>query len=107
MPKARTAYPPEFKAEAVRLYKTSGKSQSELANDLGATTNSLREQTKRGEIEEGSCDGLNSDEREELRWLKRENRILKDEREILRIAAAFFAEGTSGAHGGANCFELS
>ena len=94
MGKTRPPYPPEFRSEAVRLYKTSDKSISELAKDLGVSAPSLADWIKRAEIEEGLRDGLKQDEREELARLKRENRILKEEREILRKAAAFFAQET-------------
>lgn len=94
MPRSHAPYPAEFKAEAVRLYRTSGKSLQEVSNDLGMSTNSLREWVRRAEVNEGEREGLTADEREELRRLKRENRILKEEREILRKAAAFFAKET-------------
>jgi transposase len=95
MPTTRPPYPPEFKTEAVRLYKESGKSLQEIATDLGMSSNSLREWVKRGEIETGRRGGLTQSEREELKRLQRENRILREEREILKKAAAFFAQETS------------
>lgn len=91
MPKSRPPYPEEFRAEAVRLYQTSGKSLQEIATDLGVTANSLREWVRRKEVEQGKRAGLTQDEREELQRLRRENRILKEEREILKKAATFFA----------------
>jgi transposase len=69
----------------------SGRSLQEVAGDLGMTANSLREWVRRAEVEAGSQEGLTQDEREELSRLRRENRILKEEREILRKATAFFA----------------
>ena len=80
--------PPEFKAEAVRLYRTSGKSLREISSNLGISTDSLREWVRRAEVNEGQREGLTDDEREELRRLKRENRILKEECEIMRKATA-------------------
>ena len=53
MPRSHPPYPPEFKAEAVRLYHTSGRSLQEIAADLGVTGNSLREWVRRAEVEEG------------------------------------------------------
>lgn len=94
MPKSHPPYPSEFKAEAVRLYRTSGKSLQEVASDLGMSTNSLREWVRRVEVEEGNREGLSQDDREELRRLRRENCILKEEREILRKATAFFVRET-------------
>ena len=88
MPRSHPPYPPEFKAEVVKLYRTSGKSLQEVAANLGTTANSLREWVRRAEVEDGSREGLTQDEREELSRLRRENRVLK-EREILRKATAF------------------
>ena len=95
MPRTRPAYPEDFRANAVRLARSSGKSQREVARDLGVSANSLREWIKRGELDAGSrSDGLTSDERDELARLRRENRVLAEEREILKKAAAFFAGET-------------
>lgn len=94
MPRSRSPYPPEFKAEAVRLYHTSERSLQEVAADLGVTSNSLREWVRRAEVEDGSCEGLTQDERGELSRLRRENRIFKEEQEILRKATAFFVKET-------------
>ena len=94
MPRSHPPYPPEFKAEAVRLYRTSGRSLQEVAVDLGMTANSLREWVRRAEIEDGSGEGLTHDERVELSRLRRENKVLKEEREILRKATAFFVKET-------------
>ncbi len=94
MPRSHPPYPPEFKTEAVRLYHTSERSLQEVAADLGITGNSLREWVKRAEVEEGSREGLTQDERDELNRLRRENKILKEEREILRKATAFFVKET-------------
>jgi transposase len=99
MPSTRPPYPPEFKLEAAKLYKTSGKSLQEIAFDLGVSTNSLREWVKRaenGDVSKGaSRSDLTLDERKELRRLQRENKILREEREILKKAAAFFAQETT------------
>jgi transposase len=88
-------YPPEFRAEAIRLARTSGKPNTQIARDLGMTTETLRKWLKQADLDEGKRqDGLTTEEREELRRLRRENRILRDEREILVKAAAFFARET-------------
>lgn len=95
MPKPKPPYPPEFRAEAVRLARTSGKPQAQIARDLGVTVETLRLWRKQAELDEGKRhDGLTSEEQEELRRLRRENRILREEREILKKAAAFFAKET-------------
>jgi transposase len=88
-------YSPEFRAEAIHLARTSGKSHHQIADDLGMTSETLRLWLKQADLDAGKRhDGLTSDEQDELRRLRRENRILREEREILRKAAAFFARET-------------
>ncbi len=97
MPKTRPAYPEEFRERAVELVRTSGKSQKDVAIELGVSTNALREWVKRADLDAGRrSDGLTSDERAELNRLRRENRVLTEEREILAKATAFFAAGETG-----------
>jgi len=89
-------YPPEFRAEAIRLVRTSGKPRSEIARNLGLTSETLRLWVKQADLDAGTRqDGLTTEEREELRRLRKENRILREEREILVKAAAFFARETT------------
>jgi transposase len=89
-------YPPEFRAEAVRLYRSSDKSLKTVSDDLGISSESLRAWLKQTDLDTGvRTDGLTTEEREELRKLRRENRVLKEEREILKKAAAFFAQETN------------
>jgi transposase len=85
-------YPLEFRQEAVRLLKSSGKPVPRLAAELGVSPQSLRNWARQLDIDEGKAQGLTSDEREELRRLRRENRVLTEEREILKKAAVFFAK---------------
>jgi transposase-like protein len=79
-------YPLEFRREAVELLNRSGKSAPVLASELGVSPQSLRNWARQIDIDEGRRDGLSSDKREELRRLRRENRILTEEREILKKA---------------------
>lgn len=92
MPRTRPPYPPEFRREAVELVRSSGRKLKEIAADLGVTEQTLRNWTKQSDVDAGRAHGVTSDEREELRRLRRENRILKEERDILKKAAAFFAK---------------
>ncbi len=88
-------YPPEYRAEAVRLVREVGRDIADLAKSLGVSTESIRNWVKRADLDSGRRkDGLTSEEREELRWLRRENRGLREDREILKKAAAFFAQET-------------
>ena len=95
MPRTRPPYPLEFRQEAVRLTRESGKPSSQIVRDLGVSYESLRHWIKQADLDTGRRgDGLTTEEREELRRLRRENRILREEREILKKAAAFFARET-------------
>ena len=78
----------------MRLVRTSGKTLKEIAADLGVSTESLRKWVRQADIDAGRRDGLTTAEREELQRLRREVRILREEREILKKAAAFFARET-------------
>ena len=94
MPRTRPPYPPEFRAEAIRLVKTSGDSIRQVAKDLGISDQTLRNWVAQDDVDGSRKNGLTSDERVRLRELERENRRLREEREILRKAAAFFATET-------------
>jgi transposase len=91
MPNPHPPYPPEFRAEAVRLYRESGHSLSVIAKDLGISLETLRSWVKQAKIDAGEKAGLTSEERVELAKLRRENRTLRMERDLLKKAAAFFA----------------
>jgi transposase len=84
-------YPPEFNREAVELYRSSEKSIPKLAEELGIASESLRRWIRQHEIDEGEREGLTTAEREELSKLRRENRIRKQEKEVLRKGAAYFS----------------
>ena len=96
MAKTHPPYPPAFRAEAVALARTSGKGIPPLAADLGIAEQALRGWLQRSAIDagRGQPGALTTAEREELCRLRRENQVLKQEREILRKAAAFFAKET-------------
>ena len=91
MPKSRPPYPPEFRREAVQLVRVSGRSVKEIASDLGVADQTLRNWVDRAEVDAGRAAGLSSDERAELRELRRRVRTLEMERDVLKKAAAFFA----------------
>ena len=93
MPKT-PPYSLEFRREAVRLLRSSDRTVPQLARELGCSAQSLRNWSRQLDVDDGRRDGVTSDERDELRRLRRENRILTEEREILRKAAAFFAKGS-------------
>lgn len=92
MPGPTPHYLPEFKREAVQLYRSSGKSIPKMAEELGISSESLRRWIKQHEVDTGERDGLTTSEREELSRLRREVRSLKQEREFLKKAAVFFAK---------------
>jgi transposase len=96
MPRTKPAYPPEFKAEAVRLVESDDRSVSRIAKDLGIADQTLRNWMQHAEIDDGVRDALTPNEREELHRLRREVRTLRQEREILKKAAAFFAKESDG-----------
>ncbi len=91
----RAPYAPEFRTEAVRLIRSSGKSLAEVGRELQVTTETLRIWMKQADIDDGvRRDGLTTEETEEVRRLRREVKTLREEREILKKAAAFFAKET-------------
>lgn len=89
-------YPEAFRVEAVELVRSGERSIPQIARDLGINEQTLRNWNKRAEIDagHGAPDALTTDERSELVRLRRENRVLQQEREILKKAAAWFAKET-------------
>ena len=95
-------YSPEVRERAVRMvldhegeYDSQWAAIRSIADKIGCTTETLRSWVRQAERDQGvRHDGLTTDEKEELRRLRRENRILREEKEILKKAAAWFAEET-------------
>jgi transposase len=91
VPKTRPAYPLEFRREAVELLRA-GRTPRELSESLGVSEQTLRNWRRQDQIDRHERDdGLTSDERDELVRLRRENQRLRQERDLLKRAAAFFA----------------
>ena len=94
MPKTRTAYPPAFRQQMIELVRA-GRSPEDLAREFEPTAQTIRNWVAQADRDEGRRDdGLTTAEREELRRLRRENRRLREEREILSKATAWFARET-------------
>ena len=88
MPKTRTAYPPAFRQQLIELVRA-GRSPEDLAREFEPTAQAVRNWVAQADRDEGRRnDGLTTAEREELRRLRRENRRLREEREILSKATA-------------------
>ncbi|MEA2001859.1 MAG: transposase [Actinomycetota bacterium] len=84
--------PVEFKRRAVELARQGDKPVAEIARDLGVSESGLRRWMAQTDIDEGKRQGLSSSEKKELTRLRKENRVLQMENEILKRAAAFFAK---------------
>jgi transposase len=95
MPRRRPPYSPEFRIEAVRMLRAGVRTPKRLAVELGCSEQTLRNWLRQDEADRGERqDVLTSEERRRLRELERENKVLRQEREILKRAAAFFARET-------------
>jgi transposase len=100
MSKTRPPYAPEFRQQMVELVRA-GRTPEELAREFEPSAQAIRNWVIQADRDEGRrSDGLTSPEREELRRLKRENRRLRQEREILAKAAAWFARETGSIPSG-------
>lgn len=94
MPKSRLPYPAEFKQQMVELVRA-GRSPEELAKEFEPSSQAIRTWVKQADLDAGRrSDGMTTAEQEELRRLRRENKQLRLEREILAKAAAWFARET-------------
>ena len=92
--RTRRSFTKEYKAEVVDLVRSSGKSVGTICLELDLTETAVRRWVKQAEIDDGQgpSGALTTAEQEELRQLRRENRELRMEREILKKATAFFAK---------------
>ena len=94
MPRTRPPYPPEFRRQMVELVRA-GRTAEELSREFEPTAQTIHNWVKQSDLDEGvRRDGLTSSERAELRTLRREVKQLRVEREILKKAAAWFAQET-------------
>ena len=89
----RRAFTDSFKAEVVELCRKGDRSVAEVARELDLTETAVRRWVHQAEIDAGQRPGLTSSEHEELVRLRKENRVLREERDILKRATAFFAAG--------------
>ena len=98
MPRTKPPYPPEFRREAIRLVRASDEEHPipRIAPELGVSVETLRNWVKQEQIDEGEREGLTTEEKEELRRLRREVKVLRQEKEILRKATV----GSTGERNG-------
>jgi transposase len=93
VPKTRPPYPEEFRREAVALIRSGQRSLAEASRSLGVSQQSRRMWLKREDVDAGRAEGVTSEEREELRRLRRDVRVLREEREILKSASGRTGRG--------------
>lgn len=90
----RRAFTPEFRTEVVELCRKGDRSIGEVARDLDLTETSVRNWIRQAEINAGDRDGRTTAEREEMRALRKQLRVVTEERDILKRAVSFFAKET-------------
>ena len=93
-PRQRRSFTREFKAEVVALVRQPGNTAASVARELELTETAVRKWVAQADVDDGRREGLSVDEREELAQLRRENRRLQQDVEILKRATAFFAKET-------------
>jgi transposase len=94
MPKTRAPYTPEFRRRLIELVRK-GRTPEEVGRQFEPSAQTIRNWLRQADRDAGRrTDGLTTDEQEELRRLRRENKLLREEREILKKAAAWFARET-------------
>lgn len=102
MPRHHKPYSEEFKEKLVALVRM-GRSPEQLAREFEPSAQAIRNWVAQADRDEGTrTDGLTTDERDELQRLRRENERLREEREILKKAAAWFAQETKAAPNGSS-----
>lgn len=93
-PRRRRSFTPELKAEIVDACRRGDRSVGQVARDFNLTETAVRAWVKQADVDAGRQDGLTTAEREELAQLRRENRRLREDVEILKRATAFFVKET-------------
>lgn len=93
-PRRRRSFTQEFKAEIVEACSRGDRSIGQVARDFDLTETAVREWVRQADVDAGRKDGVTTTEREELAQLRRENRRLREDVEILKRATAFFAKET-------------
>lgn len=93
-PRPRRSFTPEFKAEIVELCRRGDRSVGHVAKDFDLTETAVRQWMRQAEVDAGQRDGLTSSERQELEALRRENRRLREDVDVLKRATAFFVRET-------------
>ncbi len=91
----RPPYPPEFRARAVELARTIGLAPSQVARDLGIDPDTIRRWLRQADVDAGRREGATTDEKAELVRLRREVALLREERDILQKATAYFARASA------------
>jgi transposase len=90
----RRSFTAAYKAEVVALFRQPGATIGKVARDLDLTETAVRRWVQQAEVDRGERKGLTTTEKDELSHLRRENRLLREERDILKRAMAFFARET-------------
>ena len=93
--RSRRRFTKEFKSETVALIRHTGKSIAEVCRDMGLPGSSVHRWLAQAEIDSGQRDGLTTTEREELSRIRRELRVVREERDVLAKAIAFFTKATT------------
>jgi transposase len=93
-PRPRRSFTPEFKAEIVERCQAGDRTVAQVARDFDLTETAVRKWVQQAEVDSGKREGLTSDEREELALLRKENRRLQADVDLLKRATAFFAKET-------------